>query len=159
VEALACFKAVGDIIVHFRSEYGIEVDHKQVGSYDPTRSYYEAGPKWREIFEARRKAFIEDVSAVPVANQGYRLQLLQEGIEAAKKAKNWGMVASLTEQAAKEVGGVLTNERNVRVDDARRQRAADMTAEDRKLALAELFRQAVEHLAQKGNSPGSAAVQ
>lgn len=144
VEALACFTDPTSIIAHFQREHGLDLDHKQVGRYDPTRPYYAAGDNWREIFEARRKGYLEDVAAVPAANQGYRLNLLQKGIAAAEKAKNWPLVAQLLEQSAKEVGGVLTNERNVRVDDQRRQRAADMTPEDRRAALAELFRQAIE---------------
>lgn len=143
VEALACFSTPTEIINHFRSEHGLEIDHKQVGRYDPTRAAYEAGEIWREIFDVKRKAYLEEVATVPAANQGYRLQVLQEGIEAAKKARNWPLVAQLLEQSAKEVGGVLTNERSLKVDD-RRQRVADMTPEDRKAALAELIRQALE---------------
>lgn len=144
VEALACYRAPGEIIRHFQSEHDLDLTHKQVGGYDPTRPHYTAGDKWRDIFDARRKKYLEDVASHPNANQGYRLGLLQEGIEAAKKAKNWPLVAQLLEQSAKEVGGVLTNERNLKVDDSRTQRARDMTPEDRKLAMAELIRQALE---------------
>lgn len=147
VEALACFQPTSAIIRHFQSEYGLEVGHKQVGRYDPQRSYYAGGERWRAIFDARRLAFLEDVAAVPVAHKAYRLSVLQEGVDAAKQARNWPLVASLLEQAAKEVGGVLTNESKLRVDDARRKRAADMTPEERKAALAELFRQALEQRA------------
>jgi hypothetical protein len=144
VEALACFSTPAQIIAYFQSEYGLILEHVQVGRYDPTRPYYAAGDKWREIFEARRKGYLEDVAAVPVASQAYRLNLLQEGIDAAKKARNWPLVAQLAEQAAKEVGGVLTNQRDVRIDDTRRQRAADLTPEDRKMAITEIIRQAME---------------
>lgn len=143
VEMLACFRAPTDIVKHFGEIHGLEISHQQVGSYDPTRSYYEAGDRWRELFEAKRKWYLEDAASVPTANQGYRLNTLQEGIDAAKKAKNWPLVAQLLEQAAKETGGLLTNERNLRVDD-RRQRAADMTSEDRVAAIAEVVRQALE---------------
>jgi hypothetical protein len=144
VEALACFRTSAEIIKHFGAEYGIEMDSRQVGGYDPTRPYYEAGDKWREIFEVKRKQYLEDVAAVPVANQGYRLQRLQHYIAEAEKAKNWKLAAELHEQAAKEVGGVLTNERNLRVDDNRAQRVRDMSPEDRRAAFAELVRQALE---------------
>lgn len=159
ITGLAQFMRAADIVVMMREEFGVEIDTQQVSKYNPLRACYEGGEKWRDIFDAARKAYIEDVQTKPVANQGYRLALLQKGIEAAEKAKNWVLVASLCEQAAKEVGGVLTNERNLKVDDARRQRAADMTPEDRRLAVAEVIRQAVEHLATKGNAPGSEAVQ
>ena len=39
-------------------------------SYDPTRPYFDAGEKWREVFETKRKAYLEDVQKVPIANQG-----------------------------------------------------------------------------------------
>lgn len=144
VEALASFQDVPSIIRAFHIEYGITLDRKQVGRYDPTRSYYAGGEKWREIFDAQRKACLEDVSAIPVAHKAYRLNMLQEGVDAARAAKNWVLMAQLLEQSAKEVGGVLTNQRDLRVDDQRRQRAADMTPEDRKMAIAEVIRQAME---------------
>lgn len=144
VEALACFRDVPSIIRAFHIEYGITLDRKQVGRYDPTRPYYAGGEKWREIFDARRKACLEDVFAIPVAHKAYRLNMLQEGIDAARGAKNWVLMAQLLEQSAKEVGGVLTNQRDVRIDDSRRQRAADMTPEERKAAIAEVIRQVME---------------
>lgn len=144
VEALACYQDVASIMRAFHKDHGIQLDRKQIGRYDPTRPYYAGGEKWREIFDARRKAYLEDVASVPAANRGYRLQILQEGIDSAKKARNWPLVASLLEQSAKEVGGVLTNERNLKVGDARKLRPEDMTSEERRAAVAELIRQAIE---------------
>jgi hypothetical protein len=144
VEALACFSTPTEIIAYFQSEHGLELDHKQVSRYDPTRAAYAAGENWREVFEIKRKAYLEDVQAVPAANQGYRLQMLQKGIAAAEKAKNWPLVAQLLEQSAKEVGGVLTNDRNVNIKDDRKLRPQDMTSEERRMAVAELIRQAIE---------------
>lgn len=144
VEQLACFRTPVEVVAWFQSEYGIELDRLQVGRYDPSRTYYAAGEKWREVFELRRAAYLSDVSAVPAANQAYRLQTLQEGIEAAKKAKNWPLVAQLLEQSAKEVGGVLTNQRELKVDDSRRPKPSELSPEDRKLAVAEIIRQAME---------------
>lgn len=144
VEALACYRDVPSIMRAFHMEYGIQLDRKQVGRYDPTRPYFAGSEKWREVFEARRRAYLEDVAAVPVAHQGYRLNILQRGVEAAEKAGNWLLAARLLEQAAKEVGGVLTNQRDLRIDDQRRPRAAEMTPEDRKAAITEVIRQAME---------------
>jgi hypothetical protein len=144
VEALACFGEPATIAREFQEAHGIEIDRLQVGRYDPTRSYYAGGDKWRTIFEARRKAYLEDVATVPAANQGYRLQMLQKGIAAAEKQRNWVLVAALLEQAAKETGGLLTNERNLRVDDRRPARLADMSREERVEAITEVIRQALE---------------
>jgi hypothetical protein len=143
VEALAGFESPSAIITHFRSAYGLDLTHKQVGRYDPTRPYYEGGERWREIFDAHRRACLEDVSAIPAAHKAYRLNMLQEGIDAARAAKNWVLMAQLLKQAAEEVGGALTNERNLKVENDR-QRPEDMTYEERGAAVAEIIRQAIE---------------
>ena len=123
-----------------RDEYGIECDRRRIGSYDPTRPYYHAGEKWREIFEARRKAFLEEVATVPIANQGYRLQKLRALADKAEKGGNLALAAGLLEQAAKEVGGVLTNHRHTTIEEGRQKSAKDMTPEERQAALAEIIR-------------------
>ncbi len=143
VEAVAGFQTPSAIIADFRSVHGLDLSHKQVGRYDPTRPYYEGGERWREIFEARRKACLEEVAAVPAAHKAYRLNMLQEGIDATRSAKNWALMAQLLKQAAEEVGGAQTNERNVRIDNGRK-RPEDMTHEERKAAVAEIIRQVID---------------
>ena len=145
VSMLACFREPAAIISHFQSEFGLTIEHKQVGRYDPTRAYFAAGSKWREVFEARRATYLNEVSAVPVAHQAYRLNLLQEGVDAAKRMGNWKLVAELAEQAAKEVGGILTNQRNHHIDD-RKSSVRDLSPEERKNALTEIIRQAQEKM-------------
>ena len=140
VEALACYDESREIIAYFREEHELELTHKQVGRYDPTRPYYDAGDKWREIFAARRKAYLEEVTAAPVANQGYRLQRLQEAVEEERKGKQWALMAQLLKQAAEEVGGVLTNQRHTTIEEGRKLSAKDMTPEERQAALAEIIR-------------------
>lgn len=145
VAALACFREPAAIIAYFQSEYGLVIDYKQVARYDPQRSYYAGGEKWREIFDAKRKAYLHDVATVPIANQGYRLNAIQTGVDAAMKAENWMVMARLLELAAREVGGLLTNQHNVRIDDNRPKRAIDMNPEERRAALSDLIRQAIEN--------------
>jgi hypothetical protein len=151
VEALAGFQSPSAIIAHFRSAHGLDLTHKQVGRYDPTRPYYDAGDRWREIFEARRKSYLEDVSAIPVAHKAYRLNMLQEGIDVARAAKNWVLVAQLLKQAAEEVGRAPTSQGALQIDDPAEQRAYEsfkriraMTPEERRAALTEQIRQAME---------------
>lgn len=148
----ARFMSPSDIVVMLREEHGVECDTAQVVRYNPIKACYEGGERWRPIFEEARKAFLHEVAAVPVAHQAYRLNLLQEGIESARKARNWRLVGRLAEQAAKEVGGMLTNQHNVRIDDNQPKRAIDMTPEDRRAALAEIIRQALETRAEQGGS-------
>ena len=152
VLAHARFMSPSDIVVMLREEHDVESDTAQVVRYNPTKACYEGGERWRPIFEEARKAFLHEIAAVPVAHQAYRLNLLQEGIDGARKAKNWALVASLAEQAAREIGGIYTNQRNLRVEDNARPRAIDMTPEDRRAAVAEIFRQAMEKRAEQGLS-------
>jgi hypothetical protein len=149
VSMLACFREPSAIIAHFHTEYDLELDRKQVGRYDPQRSYYAGGDKWRSIFDARRKAFLEDVTAVPIAHLGYRLQMLQQGLDAARRANNWPLVASLLEQAAKEMGGIYTSRRSLQISDTAPKTARDMSPEERQAALAEILRQAMERRPQR----------
>lgn len=155
VSMLACFREPAAIIAHFQSEHQLELDHKQVGRYDPTRSYYAGGEKWREIFEACRKAFVEDVSAVPISNLAYRLRLLQEGTEVARRANNWTVVASLLEQAAKEVGGMYTSKRTLQISDNARLSPRGMSPEERRAALTEVIRRAMEEARNRVSSASS----
>jgi hypothetical protein len=130
---LAHFRSPTEIAAHARQELGVELSVQQIVKYDPTRAGYEAGEKWRPIFEAARESFLGDVLKVPLAHAAYRLNLLQEGVEAARKARNWKLVAELLTHAAKEVGGAFTNERQLRVTDGLS--ARDMSPEERRELL------------------------
>lgn len=164
VSMLACYRDSQQIVDYFREEHELDLTLKQVGSYDPTRSYYEAGDKWRDIFDAKRKQYLEEVASVPIANQGFRLNVLNEELK--KAVKDGKSPLAILEQAAKEVGGVLTNQRDVRIDDNRRARVSEMSPEDRKAVLAGVIADAMSAAAaardagaQSGASPGTGTVQ
>lgn len=164
VSMLACFREIPVVQEHFRSEHELELTARQIGAYDPTRTYYEAGDKWRDIFDAKRKQYLEEVASVPIANQGFRLNILHEELK--KAVKDGKSPLAILEQAAKEVGGVLTNQRDVRIDDNRRQRVSEMTSEDRRAVLAGVIADAMSAAAaardagaQSGASPGTGTVQ
>lgn len=141
VTMLACFRDPKQIVDHFGEEYKIELGVRQVGAYDPTRAYYDAGEKWLAIFDAKRKAYLEEVASIPIANQGFRLNVLNDELK--KAVREGKSTLAILEQAAKEVGGVLTNERNVRVDDSRRLRIAEMSPEDRRAEFARIVAEAL----------------
>ena len=153
VTMLACFRDLKTVQDHFRDEHQLELSMRQIGSYDPTRTYYEAGENFRALFDAKRAAYLQEVASIPIANQGFRLNLLNEQAMKAFKENKPALGAQLLEQAAKEVGGVLTNQRELKVDDSRRQRAAEMTPDDRRLALAEIIRSAMEARDPPGAAP------
>lgn len=133
VQGIARCRSYSEVVVHLAEEYDVQTVVQHIRHYDPGHPQFNAGEKWRLIFDETRKAYLEEVSTVPAANQGFRLQALQEGIEDARKHKKWALMAMLIEQASKEVGGVFTNARDLRISDSRR--PADMTAEERKETL------------------------
>lgn len=155
---LARFRRPAEVAVWVREEFGLDLGDtavQQIVKYDPSRPAFEAGEKWRPIFEAAREDYLTNVKAVPVANQGYRLMILQKGIDDAVSKKNWRLAADLSEQAAKEVGGVLTNTRELNVNN----NARTMSSEDRAAALGALLSEALDKRKQQAMSPGSATAQ
>lgn len=154
VLALAQFETPVDIAKELQSE-GIDTDRRQVGGYDPTRPYYEAGERWREIFNAERKRYIEDVQSVPIANQGFRLNALQKTYEKAAASGNRVLANQTLRQAAEEVGGALTNERNLKVTKP----LEEITADERRAMFAEVIRKAIESKDPPGTAPAPSGVQ
>lgn len=155
VLALARFVTPTEIVNEFRAA-GVEVSHNQIGSYDPTRTYYEASEKWRVIFEEERERYIKDVASVPIANQGFRLGALQRNYEHAIKTKNMVLANQTLRQAAEEVGGALTNERNVNV----KRPLDELTPDERRAQFEELIRKVMESKDPlTGNQPAPAALQ
>lgn len=104
VSMLACFREPATIIAYFRQEHGLELSHKQVGGYDPTRSYFEGSDRWRTIFAEKRRSYLEEVTSIPIANQGFRLNLLNELVMKAVRENKPALAAKLLEQAARDVG-------------------------------------------------------
>jgi hypothetical protein len=141
VVLLAQFRSPAVVAAQMREEHGVEVPIQQIVKYDPSRPSFEAGDNWRAIFDATRRAYLNDVLSVPIAHQAYRLNVLQEALEAARRARNWRLLRELLEQAAKEIGGALTNSREVSINDQRR--AKHMTSEDRRQYLGSLIADAM----------------
>lgn len=114
VQALACFDTPSEVAAAVKEEFGITISRQQVAAYDPTKATgKDLAKKLRAVFEETRKAFLEDVSTIPIAQQAFRLRALQREFERAKSRGNTTMVAQLLEQAAKELGGALTNRREL----------------------------------------------
>lgn len=114
VQGLACFDTPSEVAAAVKEEFGITLTRQQVAGYDPTKASCKGmAKKLRAIFEETRKAFLADVSKVPIAQQAVRLRALQREFERAKGRGNTVLVAQLLEQAAKEVGGGFTNRREL----------------------------------------------
>jgi hypothetical protein len=69
VRALACFDTPSQVAAAVREEFGIEVDRRRVQEYDPTKVGSRGlGKRWVAIFHETRKAFLEDVSTIPISS-------------------------------------------------------------------------------------------
>ena len=114
VQAIACFDTPGTVSKAVKAEYGLDVSPQLVETYDPTkRAGRNLAQKWRDIREATRKAFLEDTAGIAVSHRAVRLRALQRMSEQAEKQRNFGLAASLLEQAAKECGNAFTNRREL----------------------------------------------
>jgi hypothetical protein len=114
VQALACYDTPSQVAELVKLEFGITMPRQQVALYDPTKP---AGKrlslKLADLFHETRKAFLKDTASIPVAQQAYRLRVIQKEVERAQSRGNTAMVAQLLEQAAKESGGAFTNRREL----------------------------------------------
>lgn len=118
INALAAFDTPSQVSAAVRDEFGLEVARQVVEAHDPTKfAGRNLAPKWREMFEAARKAFIEDATLVPIAHRGVRLRALQRMAQKAESKGNMAMATKIIEQAAKEVGNAFTNKVDLQSSD------------------------------------------
>lgn len=114
VRALACFDTPTQAAEAVKQEFGLTITRQQVAMYDPTKaSGHNLSKKLRAIFESTRKAFLEEVATIPLAQQAFRLRALQKELERAQSRGNSALVLQVLEQAAKEFGGAYTNRREL----------------------------------------------
>lgn len=114
VQWLACYDTPTQVAQQVKEDFNLDVTRMQVSAYDPTKvSGRSLSKKLSDLFYATRKAFLEDVATIPIAQQAYRLRVLQRNLERADTRGNAAMVSTLLEQAAKEVGGSFTNRREL----------------------------------------------
>lgn len=116
VIALACFDTPTQVVNAFKDEFGAVITRAQVSEYSPaTLSGRQLGSRWKQIFAATRKSFLDSVGAIPIANQATRLRALQRRLERAERSNNDRLVLQILEQAAKEIGGAYGDRRRVEV--------------------------------------------
>lgn len=114
VTALACFDTPTQVAAAFKDEFGAVITRAQVSEYSPaTQSGRQLGNRWKQIFSATRKSFLDRVSTIPIANQAVRLRTLQRLLERAEKSNGSMLALQILEQAAKEIGGAYGDKRRV----------------------------------------------
>lgn len=112
VRMLAEFEPPTQASKSVKEVFNIDVTPQQCEAYDPTkRTGQDLSQELRNLFfEYRRKAN-EELEAIPIANKRYRLQLLQNLVEA--YPNNPVLTPKWAEQAAKEMGGQYTNQQEI----------------------------------------------
>jgi hypothetical protein len=114
VRALACYDSPSRVAAAVREEFGIDIDRRRIQEYDPERAGSRGiGKKLRAVFEETRRQFKEKAGEVPIAHKAVRLRSLNRMFEKAEVQGNMVFAAQLLEQAAKEVGGMFTNRREL----------------------------------------------
>lgn len=154
VRRLARFERPAEIMRWLKAEYEVEVVVQNIVAYDPTRVTFRAAEKWRILFDATRKSFLTDVESVPIANQGYRLAMLDMLFNDAVKAKNKVEARACLEQAAKEIGGIYSNVRTLHTPDMDKP-GREIPAHERQQALADLIDGAMGRLKTIEASPSA----
>jgi len=109
IDQLACFGTLDEIEKGLKEVFQIDVPKSTILRYDPTtvQGSQELGEKWKLLFAARRKTFLDDVSTIPVATQAGRLRMLNDIARQAKNKGNLKMALVAMEQAAKDMGGMF----------------------------------------------------
>jgi hypothetical protein len=114
VTRLACFDSIPDVVRATKEEFGVTVSRQQVQFYDPTsKAGQRLGAKMKRLFKEQREKFLKRTSSIPIAHKSVRLRTLQRLVTKAEERGNSAMVASLLEQAAKEMGGMFVGRTRV----------------------------------------------
>ena len=114
VQALACFDTPSQVVAAVNQEFGLTITRQSVEKYDPTKvAGAKVAPKWRTLFEAARKSFVDDSSQIAIAHRSTRLRALQRMATAAEAKGNYPLAAQLHKQAAEEMGNAFTNRREI----------------------------------------------
>ena len=89
VQALACFDTPHQVSDAVKEQFGLTVSRQQCEAYDPSKKIGAAlSKKWRELFEETRKQFLAETGSIPIANQAYRLRVLNRLLVKAEKQGN-----------------------------------------------------------------------
>jgi len=137
VRSFARFEGCPEVCRSFLDKYGIELPAARAHKYNCAGPHFVGAKKWRQVFDAERKHFLENVQDIGIANKTVRIKRLEALCALAITRKNVKLAAELMEQAAKEMGEVFTNKREIK-SDVRSLTATMTTDELRNEILADL---------------------
>ena len=108
VQALACRDTPQEVADQVLQEFGVSIDRKQCQSYDPTKvAGRNLSKKFKDLFKETRKKFDEGLVDIPIANKYYRMKQYDKLLI---NTKNTVTKLKIMEQAAKDSGGLYTNQ-------------------------------------------------
>jgi len=113
VTELACFRTPPEVRTLLKEEYDLVLSTQDIIRFDATKDYCISGEPLKALFNEIRKDYVEKLADIPIASQAFRLRRLQSMALRAEEKGNAALAAQLIEQAAKEVGGLFTNERKL----------------------------------------------
>lgn len=112
VRSLAEFETPTETAKAVKALFNFEVTPQQCEAYDPTKKTgKDLSEEFRTLFFTTRRQANEELEAIPIANKRYRLQLLQGLVD--QHPNNPVLIPKWAEQAAKEMGGLYTNRKEV----------------------------------------------
>lgn len=110
VIGLARHLTPSQVVDAVKEEFELVVSRMQVQTYDPTKAQGKSlSKKFKEIFLAARKKFIDEESETPISLKNYRLQILQINLNRAMHSGNIVLANQTIEQAAKEANNFYSN--------------------------------------------------
>lgn len=114
VRSLATYETPTETAKCVQEEFGITVTKQQCEAYDPTKKTgQDLSEEFKKEFYRIREDMNKNVNSIPIANIAYRLRRLQIFIDHDRYKDNAVIVPDLLEQAAKEVGGLYTNRKEI----------------------------------------------
>lgn len=113
VQHLAMYDSPSQVAEAVKEEFKVEVTRQLVESYNPERAGEKPAKKWIDLHAATRKAFLDELAAVPTAHKAVRLRRLDRMATKAEQKGNMVLAKELLEQIAKECGDAFTNKRKL----------------------------------------------
>lgn len=114
VQQLAMWDSPETVAKAVREEFGVTITRQAIECYDPTkRAGAKLAEKWKALFEETRSAFIENTAEIGISHRAVRLRALQRMQNKAEQQGNLALAKDILKQAAEEVGGALTNRREL----------------------------------------------
>ncbi len=114
IELFAQFQTVSVIRSAIKTEFGRTLADATISHYDPTRASSKLSVEQRAQFDALRASYVDSAKDVAIAHQAHRLRKYEEIYDKALKGRDYSAALKAMELAAKELGGVMTNQSTVK---------------------------------------------